>query len=113
MNESSGPRKARIRGECHVLVRIVWRREGIDGPQRRVLVPFESLKLMSQESATGPSVAQCSSAMVLLAKRSRKAGGRFRLKLINYCTKYSLNNSLLQALKGFGNEAIVCPKSKK
>jgi len=79
MKESSGPRKARKCGECHVFARMPWRRWGVDEPQRSVLVPVESLKLRSHESGEDPSAAQWSSAMVLPRSNVCSGDGRLRL----------------------------------
>jgi hypothetical protein len=58
MKESSGPRKARNCGECHVLLKIVWSRVGIEDPQRRLSLPDESLEQRIQELGAGPRAAQ-------------------------------------------------------
>ena len=66
MKESSGPKKARNYRECHVLVRILWSREGIDEPHCRLFLPDESLELRIQDSVIGPRAAQCTSEQTYL-----------------------------------------------
>jgi hypothetical protein len=83
MKESSGPKKARRSGECHVLVRILWSREGIVEPQRRLFLPDESLELRIQDSVIGPRAAQCTSETVLLRRRSWRLEGRLRLLIVS------------------------------
>jgi len=85
MKESSGPKKARKWGECHVLVRMLWSRAGIAGPQRRLSFPDESLELRIQESGAGPRAAQCTSDTVLPKRRSWRLAGRLRLCLVSLC----------------------------
>jgi hypothetical protein len=85
MKESSGPRKARKCGECHVFVRILWSRAGIEGPQRRLSLPEESLELRIQESGVDPRAAQWTSATVLPRSSSWRLAGRLRLWAVSRC----------------------------
>lgn len=83
MKESSGPKKARRCGECHVLVRILWSREGIDEPHCRLFLPDGSLELRIQDSVIGPRAAQCTSETDLPRRRSWRLEGRLRLLIVS------------------------------
>lgn len=115
MNESSGPRKARRCGECHVLFSTVKSREGIAEPQRKLLFPDASFELRIQESGTGPRVAQCTSDTVLPRSRSWRLDGRFRLQGL-LAVRWGLNKRdrvLMEAGEALGDEAVVWSEGEK